>query len=136
MSKQHGKRTFVSLNGFDLSAYCSSCTYGQTADSHDVTTFGNDTHVYHQGLLDGTATLEGFYESVSVTGGPRPVIVPLLTASATPSFVHGPEGSTTGRPKKTGLVNVTSYQESNPVADMVTWTAELQFTGPVVTGTF
>lgn len=136
MSKQHGKSTFVSLAAFDLSAYCSKCTYGQTADSHDVTTFGNNTHVYNPGLTDGTVSLEGFYETVSVTGGPRPVIVPLIGISPSPSFIEGPEGNATGKPKKTCMVNVTSYEESNPVADMVTWTAELQMTGPIVTGTF
>lgn len=136
MAKQHGKDTFVSLNGVNLSAFCNQCTYGRTVDSHDTTTFGNSTHVYNQGLLDGTISLEGFYETVAVATGPRPTIIPLLTATTTPSFIHGPQGSTTGNPKDTCLVNVTKYDESSPVADMVTWTCELQMTGPVVTGTF
>jgi hypothetical protein len=136
MAKQHGKTQFVSVGGIDISPYCSACNYGRTADSHDVTTFGKNTHVYHPGLTDGTVTLEGFYEDVTVTGAPDLVFRPRLGQTVPSVFIHGPQGNSGGSPKETVDVNVTSYEKSSPVADMITWTAELQLTGPVVTGTF
>lgn len=136
MSKQHGKSTHVSLNGVNISSYCSSCTYNKLADNHDVTTFGNDVHIYDVGLGDGSATLDGFYETISVTGSPKLTVSPLVGRASPVTLIHGPEGNSTGKPSDTVSVRVTSYTESNPVADMVTWTAELQFTSTIVTGTF
>jgi hypothetical protein len=62
----HGKDTFVSINGVNLSAYSNKTEFKRTRDSHDVTTFGNNVHIYQGGLGDGTATLEGIYDNTAV----------------------------------------------------------------------
>jgi hypothetical protein len=133
MSKVHGKVTFVSLDGKNLSSYGSNVEYGRTADSHDVTTFGNDAHIYNAGLTDGTATIEGVYESVSVTGGPAAVIRPLIGAASPVELIYRPEGTGSGKAENKGNVIVTGYTETSPVADMVRWQAQLQLAGPVTT---
>ena len=46
MAFVHGKNTFISLNGSDLSAFTNTSELGRTADSHDVTTYGKNSHVY------------------------------------------------------------------------------------------
>jgi len=124
----HGKDTFVSLDGNDLSAYTTSSEISRTADSHDVTTYGQTAHVYEGGLLDGTGKMEGVYNSTAGTG-PRAVINPLIGTSVT--WIRRPEGTGAGLPQDSVTVLVTGYTETNPVADMVTWAADLQLSGAV-----
>ena len=54
MSLIHGRGVYVSLDSNDLSAFCNTSNPERTADSHDVTTYGKDAHVYQGGLLNGT----------------------------------------------------------------------------------
>lgn len=130
MSKIHGKGLVVLLNAVDLSTHSNSVEFARTADSHDVTTFGNNSHRKQGGLLDGTATLQGFYDDTAVTG-PRAAIEPLI-GTVVP-FVHRPEGTGAGKPEDTVNALVMSYTETTPVADMITWQAELEFDGDVAT---
>lgn len=127
MAFVHSKDTVITLDGEDLSAFTNSTTYNRSADSHDVTTYGKGSKVYSGGLKDGTATIGGTYDSSA--SGPRAVIAPLL--GTTVPFVFKPEGTGTGKPQDTVDVVVTAYNESSPVADMVQWTAELQFSDDV-----
>jgi len=131
MPNVHGKVTAVSLGGSDLSIYSNSVTFARTADSHDVTTFGKNAHVYQGGLTDGTASIAGFYDSTAVSG-PRAVIMPKI-GTVVP-LVHRPEGTATTRPQDTVDVLVTGYTETSPVADMVTWSIELQMSDSVTSG--
>lgn len=119
----HGKGTVISLNGADLSAFVNESDLTRTSDSHDVTTYGKNSHVYQGGLLDGTASVSGIYDNTAVTG-PRAVIEPLIGTVV--ELIRRPEGTGSGKPQDVVDVLVTSYQESSPVADMVTWTCELQ----------
>lgn len=123
----HGKSLYVSLGGDNLSTYTNACDFGRTADSHDVTTYGKTSKTYAGGLLDGTATISGIYDSAA--GGPRATIEPLL--GTTVELVHRPEGTGTGKPQRAVDVVVTGYAESSPVADMVTWTCDLQMSDDV-----
>ena len=125
----HGKTTFVSLDSEDLSTFTNNVAFNRSADSHDVTTFGKVSKVYQSGLKDGTATIQGIYDN-SVTG-PGAVIRPLIGGAAV-ELIYKPEGSGTGKPVSTVDVIVTSYEETAPVADMVTWSVSLQLTGDIV----
>lgn len=128
MAFVHGKNTVVKLNASDISQYCNTSSLTRTADSHDVTTYGRDEHVYNGGLGDGTASIGGIYDNTGATG-PRAVIEPLVGTNVT--FIRQPEGTGAGKPQDSVNVLVTQYVETSPVADMVTWTAELQLSGPV-----
>lgn len=129
MAFTHGKDTFISLDADDLSAFSNNVEFNRSADSHDVTTFGNDSHRKQGGLFDGTATITGVYDNGAT--GPRAVIVPLLGTVV--ALVHRPEGTGAGLPQDTANVLVMSYNETSPVADMVTWECELEFDGDVTT---
>ena len=124
----HGKNTFISVDGNDLSAYTNQSELNLTADSHDVTTYGKDSHVYQAGLKDGTASISGIYDDTASTG-PRAVLEPLVGAAAV-TLIRQPEG-TGPAPQDSVSVIVTKYTETNPVADMVTWSADLQLAGDV-----
>lgn len=128
MGKIHGRVTNVSLNGIDLTDYTNNSQIEVTADSHDVTTYGKNAHVFSGGLLNGSATLSGFYDSTAVTG-PRAVLKPLVGQVVT--LVHRPEGAGTSKPQDSVSVLVTKYTQTHPVADMVTWAVDLQFSDDI-----
>lgn len=126
----HGKDTFVSLDGNDLSQYTNTSEISKEADNHDVTAYGAGAHNYQGGLKDGTASMGGTYDNTAGTG-PRAVIDPLLAQKVV--FIRRPEGTGAGKPQDQVDVVVTSYVETSPVADMVTWTVELQLSSVVNT---
>lgn len=134
MALQHGKDTYVSVNGKNISPYCSQCDYNLSADMHDTTTFGNSAHKFSPGLTTGTISLSGFFEAPAVSGSPREVFDPLLRTPSEVVFVRRPRGTGSSLPYDQANVLVSAYNESSPVADMITWTAELQISGPTVTG--
>lgn len=128
MAFVHGKSTYVSLDAQDLSAFCDSVAFNRAADSHDVTTFGRNSHTYRGGLLDGTSTITGKYDNTALTG-PRAVVQPLLGTNV--ELIYRPEGTGTGKPEDAVEVLVTAYEQTNPVADMVTFSITLQLSGDV-----
>lgn len=127
MAFVHGKDTFVSLNGSDLSTYSDKSDFGRKADKHDVTTFGADDHVYQGGLGDGSASISGTYDNTA--SGPRDVIEPLIGTNVT--FIRRPEGTGSGLPQDSVDVLVEEYTESSAVADYVKWSVTLQPSGAV-----
>lgn len=128
MTFVHGRNTFVSLAGSDLSAFTTTSNFERVPDSHDVTTYGRNSHVYNGGLLDGTATMSGIYDNTAVSG-PRAVINPLVGTVV--EYIRRPEGTGSGKPQDRVQVLVGKYVESSPVADMVTWSLDLQLSGDV-----
>ena len=128
MAFVHGKDTFISLDGDNLSAFCNTSTLTRQADSHDVTTYGAEDHVFVGGLGNGTCSIGGFYDNTASTG-PRAVIEPLVGTVVV--LIRQPEGTGSGLPQDEVDVLVTNYVETSPVADIVTWTAQLQLSGAI-----
>lgn len=127
MSFTHGKTTFVSINGSDISPYSSNTDWEKSADVHDVTGYGKLAHVFQGGLLNGKASVSGTYDDT--VAGPHDIIQPLV--GSTVAMVYRPEGTGTGKPQETVNVVVMSYKQSNPVADMVKWTCDFQLSDAV-----
>lgn len=128
MTFVHGKNTFISLNAVNLSTFCNTSSLTRTADSSDTTTYGATAHDYTGGLTDGTASIGGIYDNTAGTS-PRATIEPLIGSKVT--LIRRPEGTGSGKPQNSVTVLITNYVETNPVADMVTWTCELQLSGAV-----
>lgn len=122
MAFKHGKDTYISLSGSDLSAYCNTSELEVTSDSHDVTTYGKDDHVKSGGLLDGKVSMGGIYDDTN--SGPKAVIEPLIGTVVT--LIRRPEGTGTGLPQESLSVLVTKYVETNPVADMIAWSCDME----------
>jgi hypothetical protein len=127
MAFVHGKNTYVSLNAVNLSAFCNNSEKEKTADEHDVTTYGKNSHVFAGGLKGGKCTISGIYDNT--TAGPHDTIDPLVGSVV--ALVHRSEGTGSGLPQDTVNVLVKSYKESAPVADMVMWTTELTYSDDV-----
>lgn len=132
MAFVHGKNTFISLDGDDLSSFTTTSELGRTADSHDVTTYGKTAHVFEGGLLNGTGSLSGIYDSDS-SAGPRAVLRALVGTKVT--LIRRPEGTGSSKPQDTATVLITEYVETNPVADMVAWSCAFQCSDTVTGST-
>ncbi len=127
----HGRNTVITVNAVDLSAFTSSSDFDVSQDSHDVTTYGNDGHVYQGGLTDGTFSMEGTYDDGAA--GPRGTLQALAATNLPTTVVRQPEGAGMGLTQDTFSALVTGYSESDPVDDMITWSCEFQISGDVVT---
>ncbi len=115
------------LDSATLSDFIDTVTITESADSLDITTFGNNGHRKRGGLTNGTIAIGGVYDTT--TAGPHDDIKPLIGTVV--SFAWRPEGTGTGLPAVTGNVLVQNYVESAPVADIVRWTAALEIDGDV-----
>lgn len=128
MTTIHGRKAVVKLAAIDLTQYSNNSQLEFTSDTHDVTVYGKDAHVFDAGLLNGTGTISGFYDNTAVSG-PRAAIKPMVGTKVT--FTHQPEGTGSGKPQDVVQVVVTKYVQTHPVADMVTWSVDLQFSDVV-----
>ncbi len=128
MALVHSSVTVVKLGSNDISSYVKSSDITFEADVHDVTTYGTTSKVYKAGLTDATISLEGWFDTAAT--GPRKLIQPLI-GNGTVVFTRQLEGTGTGKSQDVATVIVKSFNESAPVADIVTWKAELQVTGGV-----
>lgn len=127
MAFKHGKDTVISLNAVDLSAFTDTSELNRSADLHDVTTYGKSSHVKVGGLLDAKATMSGTYDDGAT--GPRATIEPLIGTTVT--LIRKPVGTGAGKPQDSVSVVVVGYVETNPVADMVKWSCEMECTDEV-----
>lgn len=118
------------LDSATLTDFIDTVTFTESADSLDITTFGNNGHRKRGGLTDGNISIGGVYDTTSA--GPHDDIQPLIGTVVT--FDWRPEGTGTGLPTVTGSVLVQSYVESSAVADIVRWTAALEIDGDVTPG--
>lgn len=129
MARVHAKNTVITVDSNDLSEFANTSEFERTGDEHDVTTYGNDGHVFDKGLTNGTFTLGGFYDSTASTG-PRAVLEPLVASGVVP-VTRQPEGVGPGLPQDSFSGLLTSYTESAPVADFVQWSATIRVSGDV-----
>lgn len=113
----------------DISAYCDSVDFPATADTAEVTTFGDSSKEYIAGLKDATISISGSWDATA-----DGVLAAIVGVSG--SFQYGPAGVTGGNIKYTGEAICTSYTVNAPVGDKVTFSAEFQVTGAVTRGTY
>lgn len=129
MAFKHSKDTVITLNAVDLSAFTDASELNRTADIHDVTAYGKNSHVKVGGLLDAKSTMSGTYDDGAT--GPRATIEPLIGTTVT--LIRKPVGTGAGKPQDSVSVVVVGYVETNPVADTVKWSAELECTDEITT---
>lgn len=142
MAFRHGKNAVLKLDNsagtlVDLSAYLDEISMPRSVETGETTTFnGTSAKTYITGLSDATISLGGKFDSTAdahFTG----ILTALLAGTIdSVSFEYGKEGSTAGRVKYSGEALLTSYEISSPVADVVTFSAELQVTGAITRGTW
>lgn len=133
MAKQHGRHTYMSVGGDDISAYTNASELDRGADEHDVTCYGADGHEWGDDPLQkGEGKASGIYDNTAVTG-PGAVLRPLVGTIA--EIIRRPEGTGSGKPVQTFDAFIKSYKESSPVADYVTWELSFNVSGVVTDST-
>ena len=112
----------------DVSNVLTDVAVSRTADLAEVSAFSNSSNAYISGLKDATISVSGDYDS-TVNG----YLVGVLGVEV--DFEFYPIGTTSGYPKSSGKVILTSYDRNPDVAGAVTFTANFQVTGDVTEGT-
>lgn len=138
MAFVHGKSSIFKIDNAgggtltDISAYVDSVE-GLPGERElaDVTALGDGGHKNIPGLVNGSFTVGGSWDATLDA-----IMGVLDVATATASFEYGPAGGTTGLVKYSGECWVSSYTVSSPVADKVSWTANITVDGTVTRGTF
>lgn len=130
----HGKSAVFKVDNSggsltDISAYCDNVDFPITADTAEVTTFGDSSKEYVAGLKDATISIGGSWDATA-----DGVLAPIVGVAG--SFEYGPAGSTAGNIKFTGEAICTGYTVTAPVGDKVSFSAEFQVTGAVTRGTY
>lgn len=130
MAFKHGKGTVFKVNSVDLSTYTQTSEIDRGADEHDVTGYGKNDHVVEGGLLKGSFSAEGTYDSTAVSG-PRAALTPLIGTKV--PVIRQPEGTGTGKPQDSFTALITQYVETNPVTDMIKWSVKGTISDAVTT---
>jgi len=132
----HGKNAQFTLGGTNLSDTLNEISLPREIETAETTTFGTQDKTYITGLSDSTVSLSGMFDA-TVDGAINTLITNLKSGSiASASFAYGPAGSASTKPRFSGSALITSYEVSSPVGDVVTYSLELQVTGPVTGDTF
>lgn len=141
MAFAHGKGAAFQLDDssgslVDLSSYLDEVSFPRSIETGETTTFQDTSKTYVVGLRDSTLSLSGKYDPTADAHFSA-VDANLAAGSiSSVSFEYGPAGSASGAIKYSGEALLTSYEVSSPVADVITFSAELQVTGDVTRGTY
>jgi hypothetical protein len=122
-----GENTVITINATDISAFTNSTDFTDTTEVYDSTCYGSTRKTKKAGIGDGTITISGVHDDAA--GGPRTVLKALKAARAAVTFVFRPEGTGSGLAQSSVSVIVSSYKDSDPVAGLITWEAQLDMTG-------
>lgn len=125
MAFHHSKVSAFSLAGTDLSDFVDSVSITHTAEASEVTTIGQASKSYIQGLKDATISISGKYDPE--TAGPEATIRTAISGGVAVAFSFEPAGA--GETDYSGNCLVTSFEVSAPVGEVVAFTAEMQVTG-------
>lgn len=121
---KHGKGTKVLLDGYDMSQILNNVDWDHSADTVDVTTFGDDDMNYLAGLRQGTMSLSGLWSDDGSGGGSTAHIDEVfddVLGSSTDVIVSvGPGGSTLGDGAMLAALQETQRAASSPVSGAVT----------------
>ncbi len=128
---RHGKRTAVLFNGTDMSPFLNEATTTQEVETAETTAFSDDDKTYIVGLADGTISTSGMFDSSA--GASDPVLRGMIQQEDN-TFTVLPEGVARGNRAVLANGELTSYEVSSPVADVVAISAEIQADGGLLNG--
>lgn len=128
---RHGKKTAVLLNGTDMSPFLNEATTTQEIETAETTTFGDQDKTYIAGLSDGTVSTSGLFDS---SAGASDAVLSGIIAQEDNTFTVLPEGASTESRSVLANGQLTSYEISSPVGDVVAISAEVQADGGLFHG--
>lgn len=138
MAFSHGKNTYFAIqdsndaNGSptNISAYLREVSFPRQADVADSTVFGASVKSYLMGIADARVTISGLFDA-TIDG----VLSGIYGLESGREWAYGPQGSTASKVRYKGtvaghspLLILVNYQVQGSVGDVVTFSAEFQFT--------
>ncbi len=115
----------------DVSPYADSSGADLTSAQIDVSAFGTAAQAFLNGQTTGKVNLSGPADSAL-----HAVLAGLYTAGSTTSWIYGPGGSVASQVRLAGSANVESYSITSSASGRVEYSASLQITGAITSGTF
>lgn len=128
MAFYHGKAAEITVNSKNLSAFCDSADLSIDIDTADTTTFSASWKTALAGLAGGSLELSGNFDPTTTTG-PASALTSLIGAAPF-AVIYEPAGAAATQSRTFNAI-LTSYKESSPVGDKVTFSAGLLVTGAV-----
>lgn len=128
---RHGKKTAVLLNGTNMSPFLNEATTTTEIETAETTTFGDTDKTYIVGLADGTISTSGLFDS---SAGASDAVLRGLIGQEDNTFTVLPEGATAGNRAVIANGQLTSYEVSSPVGDVIAISAEVQADGGLLHG--
>ena len=131
---RHGLNAAVYIGTNNLSGYLDQADKSTDVDTAETTVFGNSWKQYLAGLIGTTLSISGSYDGTATTG-PAALMETCIANGTAWTWKFFPGGSASGQRSHSFSAFVTNYSESSPVADKVTWSAEILATGTVTSTT-
>lgn len=128
MAFVHGKAAEITVNSVALSTFCDTADLSIDVDTSDVTAFGATWKAAIAGLAGGNLSISGSWDPTTTTG-PASALSDLIGVAPF-AVIYEPGGAAVSQ-NRTFNALLTSYTESSPVGDKVSFTAGLQITGVV-----
>jgi hypothetical protein len=126
----HGRLTVLKIGSVDISLATKTSTFSGSADVHDTTGYSapSGARTKAGGLVDGKFTASGLYDIQATTGTPTVLEGKEGTSMTITRQVNG---TLTGKPQEVFTAIVSKFDVTDPVDDMVAWSAEWDVSGPV-----
>lgn len=131
----HGKDSYFSVGGDDLTSYIDSVALNRSVDTAESSTMGTEAKTYVTGMSNSTISIAGKWDSTASTG-PDAIMNSIVAGGTAVAFEYGPEGSGSANIKYSGSAVCTAYNVSSPIGDVVAFTGEFQVSGAVTKGAF
>lgn len=133
---RHGKSGFISITSatagvINYSSGVNSVTFSRSADTADVTHFGQNDKNFIPGLRGATLGISGMFSSTHAKK-----LDAMLGSTIGGVFIYGPESTQTGRRKFTGSSVMTALKYDTPVGDKVALSADFLISGAVTSTNF
>ena len=122
----HGKNTAVYIDEFDLTSYFTDTSIALDNDVSETTAFGDTNKSFILGTRGGTLSMSGMW--AADTDGSDEELQALLGNATTPIITVREGAAAIGSRAVIAQANETSYAITNPIADVVTVSADFECT--------
>lgn len=127
MSKSLGKNAILQTAGTDISTWCNSTDFQRVVDLLDSHTFADTAKEVVPGLTDATVSVGGFYDDLATLIDAYMNTLYTDTDGFTVNIY--PVGTASGKAYYTGQAFMRSQSISMNVAELTTFSFDLQFSG-------
>lgn len=135
---RHGKNAYFSVSSstggtINASSGLDDSNLERMVETAEVTTYGKGDKVYLAGLRDATCGVSGHFSSTHAKK-----LDAMLAWSTGTTWVWGPHGNSTGVTyrKYTGNAIITKLSYGAPLDDKVSFSMDLQVSGPITSTNF